>query len=66
MICLRWVSENYTVQEDIVVLAQLENTTADTMYQSLKACLLQIGITFDHCSGQDYDGAATFQGDKIF
>ena len=62
VICLRWVSECYEVQEDLVSLAQLDNTSAETIYLTLKACLIQLGIAFKDCRGQAYDGAASFQG----
>lgn len=54
VICLRWVSESYEVFEDMVGLVQLENTTAESIYISLKNCLLCLGISFD--------GARNFQG----
>ena len=46
----------------MVGLAQLENTTADTIHQTLKTRLLQLGISFEYCRGQAYDGVASFQG----
>lgn len=39
-------------------------TTAETVYSSLKDCLLRLGIPFDKCRGQAYDGARNFQGHK--
>ncbi len=62
VICLRWVSEKYEVFEDMVGLIQLENTTAECIYMSLKDCLLRLGISFEKCRGQAYDGARNFQG----
>lgn len=62
VLCLRWVSDNYEVHEDQVGLAQLDNTTAKLIYESLKVCLLSLGIPFEKCRGQAYDGARNFQG----
>ena len=40
VVCLKWIAEDYQVQEDMVGLTQLENTTAKVIYESLKTCLL--------------------------
>ena len=52
----------YEVYEDQVCLAQLDNTTAEMIYESLKVCLLSLGIPLEKCRGQAYDGARNFQG----
>lgn len=62
VICLRWVSDDYDIAEDMVGLVQLDNTTAQTVYSCLKDCLLRIGVAFEYCRGQAYDGARSFQG----
>ena len=62
VICLRWVADNYEIAEDMVGLVQLENTTAETVYLTLKDCLIRLGIPFANCRGQAYDGAKSFQG----
>ena len=59
---MRWVSESYEVNEDAVGLVKLENTTAETIHKALKDALLQLGIQFENCRGQGYDGAKNFQG----
>ena len=60
VVCLRWVSENYEVFEDMIGLVQLKNTTAECIHMSLKDCLLRLGISFEKCRGQAYDGASNF------
>ena len=40
----------------------LGNTTAETIYSTLKDSLLRLGIPFDKCRSQAYDGARNFQG----
>ena len=62
VLCVRSVSDHYEIFEDQIGLIQLENTTADTIYSSLKDGLLRLGIPFDKCRGQAYDGARNFQG----
>ena len=62
VLCLRWVSEEYEVNEDQVGLIQLDNTTAETIYTSLKDSLIRLGIPLEKCRGQAYDGARNFQG----
>ena len=56
VLCMRWVSDHYEVFEDQIGLLQLENTTAETIYSSLKDGLLRLGVPFDKCRGQAYDG----------
>ena len=62
IVCIRWVSESYEINEDAVGLVQLENTTAETIHKALKDAILQLGIQFENCRGQGYDGAKNFQG----
>ena len=62
VVTLRWVSESYEIYEDFFGLVELDATTAECIYSSLKNCLISLGIPFDHCRGQGYDGARNFQG----
>ena len=59
---LRWVSENYDINEDFFGLVKLDDTTANSIYLSLKNFLISLGIPFENCKGQGYDGARNFQG----
>ena len=47
VICLRWVCESYKSFEDMIGLVQLQNTIAESVYMSLKDCLLHLGISFE-------------------
>lgn len=49
VLCLRWVLDHYEIFEDQIGLIQLDNTTAETIYSSLKDSLLRLGIPFDKC-----------------
>ena len=43
-------------------MIQLSDTTAETIYKSLKCSLISLGFQFEYCRGQAYDGASNFQG----
>jgi hypothetical protein len=62
VVCLRYVSDDYEVFEDFLNLVQLENTTSQMIYMSLKDCIIRLGLSFENCRGQGYDGASNFQG----
>lgn len=62
VICLRYVSDEYEVFEDLIGLVQLDNITADTIYSALKDSITRLGLDFANCRGQGYDGARNFQG----
>ena len=34
VLCIRWVSESYEINEDVIGLIQLSDTTAETIYKS--------------------------------
>ena len=56
------MSENYDINEDFFGLVKLDDTTANNIYLSLKNFLISLGIPFENCKGQGYDGARNFQG----
>ena len=62
VICLRWVSNEYEVCEDLIGLVQLDNITSDMIYSVLKDSIICLGLGFGDCRGQGYDGAQNFQG----
>ena len=62
VVTLRWVSEEYEICEDFFGLIQVDCTTAEQIFLSLKAYLISLGIPFTNCRGQAYDGASNFQG----
>ena len=59
---IRWVSDSYEINEDMVGLIQLNDTTAATIHKCLKDSLVSLGFQFQNCRGQAYDGASNFQG----
>ena len=56
VICLRWVSNEYEVCEDLIGLVQLDNITSDTIYSVLKDSIVRLGLDFEDCTGQDSRG----------
>ena len=62
VMCIRWVSDSYEINEDVVGLIQLSDTTAETIHRSLKTSLTSLGLQLENCRGQAYDGASNFQG----
>ena len=43
VICVRYVSDEYEVFEDLIGLVQLDNITADTIYSALKDFVTHLG-----------------------
>ena len=62
VLCIRSVSDNYVVHEDMVGLYQLDDTTSSTIHSCLKDSLLRMSLQIENCRGQAYDGAQPFQG----
>ena len=62
IMCIRWVSESYEINEDLVGLIQVKDTTAETIYKCLDTSLVSLGFHMENCRGQGYDGASNFQG----
>ena len=61
---LRWVDDEYVVNEDPIGLFVLPNTTADTITSVIKDLLCRCDIPLSLCRGQGYDGAANMQGKR--
>lgn len=61
---LRWVDDEYAVNEDPVGLFVLPNTTADTITSVIKDLLIRCDMPLSLCRGQAYDGAANMQGKR--
>ena len=61
-ISLRWVSSDYVVYEDVIALAEVEQTDAATLTDVLKDALIRSGLQLSKCRGQAYDGASNMSG----
>ena len=60
--CIRWVDNEYTVQEDFIGLVQLPNAAAATITSALKDVLVWCSLHLSMCHGQAYDGASNMSG----
>lgn len=61
-ISLRWVDCNYVVYEDVIALADVEQTDAATLTDTLKDAVIRSGLQLTQCRGQAYDGASNMSG----
>ena len=61
-VSVRWVDTNYTVYEDLIALAEVEQTDAATLSKVLKDVLLSSMLQLSKCRGQAYDGASNMSG----
>ena len=62
IVCLRWVDNNYLVNEDLISLVDVEQTDSATLTDKLKLLLSANGFYLANCRGQAYDGAANMSG----
>lgn len=51
VICLRWVSNEHVVFEELIALVQLNNNTSDIIYSVLKDSIVHLGLDFGDCRG---------------
>jgi hypothetical protein len=61
-ICIRWVSENYTVYEDFIGMLAVTKFDADSLVAAITDILCRCCLKFEDCRGQAYDGAAAMMG----
>ena len=59
---LRWVSDSYIVNEDLIGLVSVDKTDADTLVSVLKSTLIQYNLPISKCCGQAYDIASNMSG----
>ena len=62
VVIMRWGSETYEINDDFCGLFQLDEMTSDYIYTTHSQYFLSLGISFENCRGQGYDGASNFQG----
>ena len=61
-ICVRHVSNNFTIEESFLGFYKTEKTVSATLLALVKDALLMLGLEFDLVRGQAYDGAANMRG----
>ena len=63
-ICVRHVSNNFTIEESFLGFYKTEKTDSATLIALVKNALLMLGLEFDLVRGQAYDGAANMRGER--
>ena len=61
---IRYVDNDYIINEDSIGLFSLPNTTASTLHLVLKDMLIRCNLPLSLCRGQAYDGASAMQGKR--
>lgn len=59
---IRWVDDGFVVHEDTLGLVQLPNTTAATIFATIKDILIRCSLPLSLCRGQAFDGASNMSG----
>ena len=59
---IRYVNDDYVINEDSIGLFSLPNMTAATIHVVMKDLLLSCNLPLPLCRGQAYDGASAMQG----
>ena len=65
VIVVRWVDENFHVQEDFLGLYECERTTGDHLVFIIKDVLKLYNFKLSNIRGQNYDGAASMTGKNV-
>ena len=60
VVCMRWVSANFEIQEDFIGLSQIDQIDTGTLVAVIKHIFLRMNISLNKLRGQCYDGAATW------
>ena len=58
-ICIRWVDDEYEVNEDPIGFVQVSKTDSQTLYSAPHDVCIRCMLPLEKCRGQAYDGAAT-------
>ena len=61
-VSIRYVDDDYTINEDPIGMFSLPDTYAETICSVIKDILLRCSIPLSLCRGQAYDGAAVMKG----
>ena len=61
-ICIRWVDKDFQIHEDPLEMIQVPETSALTLTDAIKDCLVRFSLPVGQCRGQAYDGASNMSG----
>ena len=59
---IRWVGEEYDINEDFIGLVHVPRTTSNTLTMAIKDVLVRCALPLAQCRGQGYDGASNMMG----
>ena len=58
---IRWIGENFVVNEDPIGMVAGPDTTVETLFR-VNDSLIRMNLPIKNCRGQAYDGASNMQG----
>ena len=61
-VSIRWVDSQYSINEDLLGMHEVEQTDAATLSAVLKDCLVRFSLSLNDLHGQAYDGASNMAG----
>ena len=64
VVCLRDVTEDLEVHEEVLGLYSLESTNADTVVSTITDVLLRMNLKLCDCRGQCYNGTSSMSGSR--
>ena len=64
VVCIRWVDDDLTAQEEFIGLHPLKDTSSKAIFDVLSDAILRLGIKISDGRGQCYDGAEAMSGAK--
>ena len=63
-LCVRWIDKELEAHEDFLGFVNIPNIRADTIEAVIKDVFIRLGLSFNNCRGQCYDGASNMLGSK--
>ncbi|KAJ8043424.1 Zinc finger MYM-type protein 1 [Holothuria leucospilota] len=61
-VCLRYVDEQFTIQERFILFTEIKKSDAKTLFETLEKTLTDLGLDIQMIRSQSYDGAANMRG----
>ena len=62
VICMRWVDDELSANEEFIGLYQIESTDSNSIVAMIRDVILRLNLTLAKLRGQCYDGAASMSG----
>ncbi|XP_078495463.1 zinc finger MYM-type protein 1-like [Ciona intestinalis] len=61
-ICIRYVDDKFIIHESFIGLYETCETSSATLHKLIQSAITSVGLSFNDCRGQSYDGAANMSG----